>query len=344
MTLGFDDMMSTDHHWGPRAMLFLQEEVLAAHGPAIRDVLAERLPPLFIGYSTHWSAPDPNDNGVQKTQPLTGDRVNHRVELFSLQGFFSNYLGIDAEESLAPADWLTLPWQKLRSVVSGRVFRDDLGIEKVRDRLRWYPHDLWLYVMASCWTRIGQEEHLMGRAGQVGDEVGSTIIAARLARDMMRLAFLMARVYPPYPKWFGRAFAELDCAAVLQPILHEILHGPGWRERDRALAVAYRHLAEMHNALAVTPPLPSEPTSFFGRPFTVIHGDRFATALRDAITDPWVTSLAARPLIGTVDLISDNTDLLENTGRRTALRELFKPRSVSDDGNAAVRPNRKTER
>jgi hypothetical protein len=81
----------------------------------------------------------------------------------------------------------------------------------------------------------------------------------------------------------------------------------------------------MHNALAVTPPLSGEPTSFFGRPFTVIHGDRFARALRNAIADPRVTSLAARPLIGNVDLLSDNTDLLETTERTNVLRELFTP-------------------
>jgi hypothetical protein len=34
------------------------------------------------------------------------------------------------------------------------------------------------------WNRIGQEEHLMGRADR-GDEIGSAIIAARLVRDLM---------------------------------------------------------------------------------------------------------------------------------------------------------------
>lgn len=181
----------------------------------------------------------------------------------------------------------------------------------------------------------------MGRAGLVGDEAGSSIIAARLVRDIMRLAFLMERVYPPYPKWFGRAFADLDSADALQPILHDILHAPGWQERDSGLAVAYRHLAEMHNALGVTPPLASDPTLFFGRPFTVIHGDRFAAALRNAIVDPWVKSLASRPLIGNIDLFSDSTDLLENTGRRTALHELFVPSGARNDAKVPTSPNPK---
>ena len=67
--------------------------------------------------------------------------------------------------------------------------------------------------------RLNQEEHLMGRAGMVGDEIGSAVIGARLVRDLMHLCFLMERKYAPYPKWFGTAFARLACEAELCPVL-----------------------------------------------------------------------------------------------------------------------------
>jgi len=133
----------------------------------------------------------------------------------------------------------------------------------------------------------------------------------------------MAREYPPYPKWFGRGFAGLESASLLSPVLDGVLRASGWRERDAALATVCRHAAEMHNALGVTPSLPCAPTPFFGRPFMVIHGERFADALRNAITDPCVRALANRPLIGNIDLISDNTDFLEDSVRQDALRGLF---------------------
>ena len=52
-----------------------------------------------------------------------------------------------------------------------------------------------------------------------------------------------------------------------------------------------------------------------------LHG--FAGALLAAITDPAVRAIAQRPLIGGVDLLSDNTDLLENSRWRPVLRALY---------------------
>lgn len=321
--LGFDDHMSTDHHWGPRAMLFLHEAVLHARGQQIRSVLAENLPLSFRGYPTSWSAPDPTDNGNQMLRAVAEGSVNHRVEAFTLNGFFDRYMGIDTQKPLTARDWLTLPWQKLRSVVAGQVFRDDLGLAAIRNRLKWYPHDVWIYVLASCWARIGEEEHLMGRAGVVGDETGSAIIASRLVRDIMRLVFLMERVYPPYPKWFGTAFAQLGCAATLAPILDDVLSASSWDQRDARLALAYGHLAGMHNELGITDSLRSDPTRFWDRPFKVIWGSRFAESLRNVIVDPHVKSIAEKRLIGNIDLVSDNTDLLEDPTRREALLVLY---------------------
>src|SRR5262245_33249932 len=63
--LGFDTVMSSDHHWGPRAMLFLSEADFAERRDPLHEAFATQLPYSFRGYSTHYSAPDPNDNGVQ---------------------------------------------------------------------------------------------------------------------------------------------------------------------------------------------------------------------------------------------------------------------------------------
>ena len=321
--LGFDDSMSTDHHWGPRVMLFLHRPVLEARGREISDLLGANLPYAFRGYSTNWTEPDLNDNGTQRLRNVAEGPINHRVEMYTVNGFFEQYMGLDIRKPLRAADWLTLPWHKLRSISAGRIFHDDLDLAKIRDRLNWYPHDVWLYVLASCWSRIGEEEHLMGRAGLVGDEIGSSIIASRLVRDIMRLAFLMERVYPPYPKWFGRAFAELECAETLRPFLSSVLGALSWKKRDSGLAVTYLRVAEMHNRLGVTPVLSCEPSSFWGRPFTVIHGDRFAKALREAIRDETLKTIAKRRLIGNIDMVSDNTNLLEDATRRGDLLALY---------------------
>lgn len=62
---------------------------------------------------------------------------------------------------------------------------------------------------------------------------------------------------------------------------------------------------------------------FFDRPFTVIHGERFAKALREAIRDETVKTIAKRRPIGNVDMVSDSTDLLEDVTRPRALMALY---------------------
>ena len=135
--------------------------------------------------------------------------------------------------TLTPADWLTFPQQKLRTITGGAVYHSGLGeLDALRDRLRYYPRDVWLYLMAAGWTRISQEEAFIGRTGDVGDELGSRVIAARLIRDLMMLCFLIERVYAPYSKWFGTGFSKLACAPTLTPIFQRVLSAETWRERE----------------------------------------------------------------------------------------------------------------
>ena len=320
--LEFDTEMSADHHWGPRVMLFLRPGDFKAKSDVIRTALGNELPPTYLGYSTNFSKP--GDNGVQLMQPVDGGPVNHRVATYTLDSFFLNYMNIHIKKMLEPTDWLTLPQQKLRSITAGRVFHDELGLEEIRARFSWYPHDVWLYILASGWARIGQEEHLMGRAGFVNDEIGSALIGSRLVRDIMRLAFLMEKEYPPYPKWFGTAFSKLKSAKNLNPILTNVLHSASWQERESHLCQAYGILAKLHNDLKITEPVPPEAYQFFSRPFRIIGGEKLANAIIARIADPEVVPLTKLSLFGNIDTVSDNTDLLEDPSIRTKLKAIYK--------------------
>ena len=68
--LGFDDPQSTDHHWGPRGLLFLRDDDHQRYAPAIRETLAQELPFEFEGYPTSFTPPDPGDHGVQLLQAV----------------------------------------------------------------------------------------------------------------------------------------------------------------------------------------------------------------------------------------------------------------------------------
>jgi hypothetical protein len=322
--LGFDTEMSTDHHWGPRVMLFLREDVYNHSLKAIDEALRHELPVRFHSYSTNFTLPNSADNNVQLLQDVDNGPINHRVEIFTIRGFFLDYLNFDIAESIEPADWLTFPEQKLLTITAGEVYHDGIGLQPARDRFNYYPRDVWLYLLASGWNRIGQEEHLMGRAGMVDDEIGSAIIGARLVRDAMRLCFLMEKQYTPYAKWFGKAFQRLRCAEDLSPILRRVLLAETWQEREKHLATTYEYIAEMHNKLGITEALPARVTNFFGRPFQVIDaGGGFTDAIRACIKDPVIKRLADRKLIGSIDQFSDSTDIVSDPQWRMTLRRLY---------------------
>ena len=304
--LGFDDEMSRDHNWGPMVDLFLTEEDHAQHAKEIDQTLRDRLPLKFRGYSTSFS-----DGVVYTREEKSSGPVNHRVGILTIKRFFLWYLGYDLDDPIAAADWLTFPEHKLLTITRGGVFHDPLDLSDVRHRFRYYPQDVWLYLLACAWALIEEEEALMGRAGAVGDEVGSAIIASRLVRDLMGLCFLMERRYAPYAKWFGTAFNQLACANDLMPYLQGVVSAETWEQREEHFVGAYERIAAIHNALGLTKPIPQEPIALHRRPFKVIAPQGFQREILRQIKDKDVKRIASRPwLIGGIDQLRGNTEII----------------------------------
>jgi len=322
--LGFDTPMSRDHDWGPRLTLFLAVADYEPYCDEVDQALSEELPREIYGYPTSFEDHDDGTTGMAAGIAASDDGlVCHQVDIRTVRGFFLRYLNHDPEREPAVEDWLTFPQQRLRTVASGRVFYDGLGqLAPVRARLRWYPHDVWLYLLAAQWNRISQQGPFMARCGDVGDDVGSRLLAARLLGDLMRLCFLMERQYAPYEKWFGTAFAHLDCAAGLLPVFEGVLRAETWQERERHLSAAYEAVAEQHNALQLTPPLRTQVARFHSRPYLVSQSDLYVDALRAAIVDERVRALPAH--VGSVDQYVDSTDVLDHVGRLERLKDLYR--------------------
>ena len=306
--LGFDTPQSLDHHWGPKVTLFLSEQDLDSVGRSILDLMSRELPFEIAGYPTHFANPEIDGGSLEST---TMRPINHGVTANTIPVFTREYLGVDATQAIGETDWLTIPPQRLRTLRSGRVFHDGLGeLERVRRRLHWYPHDIWLYLMANQWRRIAQEEPFVGRSGDVDDELASRLIAARQIIELMRLAFLMEREYAPYSKWFGTAFTRLQCANDLIPIFNQVSNQNEWRDRESWLNKGYLHLGEMHNRLAVTELIEISISYFHTRPYMVPHSDPFVTALHNAIKSPAVKTLPRH--VGGLSQFIDSTDVQES--------------------------------
>jgi hypothetical protein len=302
--LGYDTERSTDHHWGPRVLLFVEP------GPAVADLLAvlgDALPTTFRGWSTNWGAPD--EIGVRLLVDVDEGPVAHRVDVHEAKAWFEEVLGFDPAAGVSLDDWLGTPTQLLLAVTAGEVFDDPAGlVTSRREQLAWYPDDVWRYVLGCQWQRVAREESFVGRAGEVRDDLGSRVVAARVVRDLMRLCFLIERRYPPYSKWLGRAFAQLSCAHAIGPHLAAALSATTWHRREAEIGAAAERVGALHNALGITVPVDATLRPFHDRPFLVLDAQRFADACFTAIVGAEVAALT--PGVGAVDQWVDSTDVL----------------------------------
>ena len=151
--LGFDDETSTDHDWGPRVLLFLADDD-QDRGAEVRAAMQQAGPRTFA------------------ERPVV-------YELWTVRAYLREQLEIDIDDVIEPWDWLTLPEHGLAMFTSGALFHDEVGLQAARNRLAYYPRDVWLYLLIAGWWRVYLEANLVGRAGHAGDEGG--IVAHRFS-------------------------------------------------------------------------------------------------------------------------------------------------------------------
>lgn len=300
--LGFDTPRSTDHGWGPRLQLFVGEADVAA-GVATID---RGLPDAYRGWPVRFGWDDVP--------------VSHHVDIDTIEGWLDRRLALPRPAVMGVIDWLATPQQLLLEATAGEVFHDGLDeLRRARDGLAWYPDQVWRWMLACQWHRIGQDEAFVGRTAEVGDELGSRLIAGRLARDLMRLCFLIERRYAPYSKWLGSAFGSLAAASEVRPALERAVEAGDAAAREAAITEAYEAVARRHNALDLTNLVEASIRPFHGRPFLVIGASRFVDACLASVDDPTLRSL---PLVGGIDQLADSTDMATPRAARAA-RGLF---------------------
>jgi hypothetical protein len=291
--LGLDDATSRDHDWGLRLTLLVDE----VSRDEVDAYLASELPATYAGLPTRF--------------PFTGQTESvHHVEVDTVAGFVTGRLGCNPQGGLTTIDWLTISGQAALEVVGGPVFVDKAGdISAVRDQLRWYPDDVWRYVVACDWIRLSEEMPLMSRAGELGDDLGSRVIAARLADVAMHLAFMIERRWPPYPKWRGTMFTRLPCAREVGDALRKAVKADHWRYRQQQFARALDHLLTRQRAVDLPAPAPAT-VDFWDRPYLHPNDDIITALLAEAADLP-------RGL-GSIEQRSDNVAVLVNPAARRA--------------------------
>jgi Domain of unknown function (DUF4037) len=303
--LGLDDEMSRDHDWGCRLTLLVDGPDRDAV-PQISGLLERELPESYRGFPVRF--------------PVTWDpSISHKIEVATVASFATSRLGVDPTGEMPVVDWLVLTGQSVLEVTAGPIFVDRTAeLAPARARLRWYPPDVERYVLAAGWQRLSQQMPMVGRTAGCGDELGSRLLSAQLAGDLIWLAFALSRQWQPYAKWRGAAFHTLAVAADLAGPLAAAT-AAHWRARESGLADACEVLLSAQRARGLPAPA-SAVTRFWDRPFRTVD-QAIGEALLAGIADPQVSALPTG--IGSIEQWVGNVDVLASPARRRALRTAY---------------------
>ena len=306
--LGYDDAVSTDHMWGPRFYLFLTKADIDKKD-RIFKTLSENLPYTYEGYSVNFTKPDPNDCGVQHPEFISTGNVNPLIFIQTFDDYLMEQLGTFDLDNIKAYEWLAFSEHRLLSLVSGNFFVDELHCTEIISKIKYYPKDVKLYLIASSWENISSEQAFVKRCGECGDEIGSRIICSRICERLMRLCFLYKDTYAPYSKWFGTAFSKLDIDNKIKQVINIALSANNLVEREKNLVEAQALIADLHNASEITEFVDFKIENYFGRDIKVIFADKFAEATTKKLKG---TAFENVPLIGTLSQIGGISSIVDD--------------------------------
>ena len=185
---GFDDAISRDHDFAPRACLWLTDEDDARFGARLQTLYASIAPQSGI-------APQARD----------------RSGVMRISAFYARFTGCPGVPQ-TPIGWLCIPEHLLAAATNGSVFRDDLGaFSAIRSGLlRGYPEDVFRKRLAARLFAAGQAgQYNLPRCRDRSDPVAASFCLTAFAQASLQIVFLLNRRYAPYDKWLFRAACAL---------------------------------------------------------------------------------------------------------------------------------------
>lgn len=82
---------------------------------------------------------DPNYCGVQHPQFIKCGKVNPLIFIQTFGEFLVDEIGTADLDNNKPLDWLAFSEHRLLSLVSGKMFMDELNIREQTDKIKFYP-------------------------------------------------------------------------------------------------------------------------------------------------------------------------------------------------------------
>lgn len=300
--LGFDDYKSTDHVWGPRLQIFLQEKDFQSYHNKLDELFKYNLPFKYKGFPTNYKAVEGwfNNAYMQFTKKYP---INHFIEIVTVKSFFNRDISFDIDSRISFSDWMSYPIQNLLELTSGEVFYDGIGeLTKARKKLKFYPRDIILLKIFFLWTSINEEQAFVGRCIENRDMAGAMIIISRILNKFMKLCFYYEKKYYPYSKWFGLAFKKLDIYTKAQSIIEKIA-SVDVEDKMGCLNDFYIEIVSLHNAINITEPVKSKIIDYYNRGYKGFDSERVIEKIRYRIDWDKIKNLE---LLSRVELFDDS--------------------------------------
>jgi len=305
--------------WGPRFYLFLNESDMPLKRD-IEDAFGRGFPYTYKGCSVNFSAPAPGGNGMRYPESITEGPVSPLVFIHTPDGYINEYLGTSELDGLTALDWISFSEHRLLSLTSGKIFRDELNMRKTLDKLKYYPEDVRLYLIASNWSLIAEEQAFVRRCFDVGDDLGSSLVCGRIADRLMRLAFLYCGQYAPYSKWFGTAFSKLPVGEAIKNAVYRAVTASDIKTREDSITAAQLLTAELHNNSGLTEYVGVKIESYYERDIKVIFGEKIASAAMKKLAG---TDFEKYPPIGTLSGVANFVGISDDLARRERVKLLY---------------------
>lgn len=244
---GFDDVLSRDHDFGPRFVLWVTKEVYNQIGKELQAAY-ENLPTSFMG--------------IDRIETFHG---KDRCGVMIIEEFYKNVLGINPvgifaqpeenhasgkEKMDAIKSWLAVQDYALAAAVNGEVFRDDEGIfTKYREILQaYYPKAVWYRKIAQTCGLFSQSgQYNLPRMRRRGQFVSAELAKVECMKHAMKLYYLLNRTYAPHDKWLFKGLPENPLMTVdhtnVTELIEKISLLPADRAHEQELTTAIESLA-----------------------------------------------------------------------------------------------------
>ena len=205
--LGYDDVLSTDHDFGPGFCLWLTKKDYRKIGARLQEAY-EALPKEFLGYKAR----------------NTTSHGQKRVGVFEIGAFFEELTGYRK----APEDdesWLSITQENLRTATNGEVFDDPLGkFSKRREGFLREPETVRLKRLCLSLGRMAQAGQYNFPRAKRREAIGAMYFSlSEFIQASTETAYLLNETYMPFYKWKIRGMETFRRIPELCTLLEELM-------------------------------------------------------------------------------------------------------------------------